>query len=113
MSARRKGWLRHPRTTQERKCNQDKNDGLVRGKRRNLPTSYDDLIIPINKSWKSRRKKQYREDINYFWYEFEYNYRCVQKRAIFKNIIEQLEKIGCYYEYFPGGIRWFGPELKR
>lgn len=58
MSATRKGNYRRPRTTQERKANQEKNDILVRPKRKDLPTSYDDFYIKEEKSWKSKRKQQ-------------------------------------------------------
>ncbi len=55
-------WLRHPRTTQEKRANQGKNNQLVRGKRkpRQLIDSYDDILPTTQKSWKVKRLKQYR-----------------------------------------------------
>lgn len=53
---------RSPRTTQERRM-VDKYQGYVRAKRgkRGLPNSYDDIQIgKKQKSWKMRRKTQYR-----------------------------------------------------
>lgn len=61
MAARKKHWLRHPRTQQERRKSQGKNDLSFRSARRanRLPTSYDDQFPRIQKSWKSRRKTRY------------------------------------------------------
>lgn len=112
MSARKKGWLRHPRTTQERRFNQDKYDLTVRAKRRNLPTSYDDFFISRKKCWKDSRKEQYRvADSNYTWHEFHYSYQNYCERHKFHKIMDQLERLGCYFEWTSKGIRWFGPEL--
>lgn len=63
--------LRYPRTTQEIRANGKRgvidHDGyrvVVRGKRRNLPTSYDDLWLSHLSCnylpWKLQRKKQYK-----------------------------------------------------
>jgi len=51
-------WLRHPKTTAERKANQD---GWCRGKRRpcNLANAYDDWPTTVTKSWKDKRKTQH------------------------------------------------------
>ena len=49
---------RNPRTTQERRFNQS--CPFTRAKRRNIPTSYDDIRVKDNgKSWKKKRKTQY------------------------------------------------------
>lgn len=60
----RKKWvpfLRYPKTTQELRANQDSNDPLVRAKRRNLPTSFDDNFIRKQQGWKYLGyKKQYK-----------------------------------------------------
>lgn len=103
-------WLRHPRTTQEIRANLDKHDRLVRGKRRNLPTSYDDLFVHQQKSWKyKRRKTQYRENSNNFsWHELRYEWH--ERKAIYK-IVDQLQTLGCYFEWLGRGIRWYGPDL--
>ncbi len=107
--------MRSPRTTQELRFNQDKNDPYVRGKRRNLPTQWDDCIITKQKSWKSLgRDHQYREENeNYQWREYHYSdekhiHQCIM---IVINIKNHLEKIGCYCEYIDNGIRWFGPDF--
>jgi len=51
-------WIRHPRTTAERRANQE---GWERPRRRPhlLPNTYDDLWVRSDKSWKKKRKKQY------------------------------------------------------
>jgi len=106
-------WLRYPRTTQELRANQDRSDPYVRGKRRNLPTAYDDQFVRKQKSWKySRiRRKQYREkDLGYDWHEFDCSWRDPERRIIARNIINRLGSLGCFYEYTHKGIRWFGPE---
>ena len=54
-----KPYYRHPKTTQERRAHQG---WRVRAKRTNLPTVYDDICVHHEKSWKSRRKKQYRPE---------------------------------------------------
>lgn len=53
-----KPWMRHPRTTAERRANQE---GWERPRRRPhlLPNTYDDLWVRSNKSWKNKRKTQY------------------------------------------------------
>lgn len=59
--------LRHIRTTQETRANQDgpeerigrKRQLWARGKRRNLPTSWDDIFVPTFKCWKKYRRTQY------------------------------------------------------
>ena len=48
-------WMRHPRTAQELRANQGKNNPLVRAKRRTLPTNWDDNFIREQKSWKYKR----------------------------------------------------------
>ena len=113
MAARKKGWLRHPRTTQERRCNQGKNNKLVRSKRRskNLVNTYDDIFVPRVKSWKKLRKQQYREENNYSWHEFSYDIHCSWHRTFRNKILKELERLGCYFEYIGYGIRWFGPDI--
>jgi len=58
-------WLRNPRTTQERRRNSRPEEyQFTRGKRRRLPTIYDDITLPYfpnHESWKRLRPKQYRE----------------------------------------------------
>lgn len=53
------GWLRNPRTTQERRANQD---GYCRGRRspHRLPSSWDDILVQTERSWKRTRKTQYK-----------------------------------------------------
>lgn len=55
-------YYRNPKTTQEKRANQDRE--YVRGARlgRNLPSLWDDKPIPYRKCWKDRRKTQYRGD---------------------------------------------------
>lgn len=51
-------WLRYPKTTQEKKANQE---NWHRGKRsvKRLPDAYDDYFVKIEKCWKYHRKTQY------------------------------------------------------
>jgi hypothetical protein len=62
-------WLRHPKTTAEKKANQVDRYGehhektsCCRGKRlpHNLPDAYDHYFVHKQKCWKKKRKKQYR-----------------------------------------------------
>ena len=54
------GYLRYPKTTQERRVN-GKRGKWNRAKRnaRNLPSAWDDLWVHREKSWKKKRKTQY------------------------------------------------------
>lgn len=55
-------FCRYPRTTQERRWN-EAYKGFTRGKRRNLPTTWDDIrpSFAYGKSWKrfTKKRKQY------------------------------------------------------
>jgi len=60
-------YYRSPKTTQERRRNGSRLDRFeeseytyVRGKRKDLPTTYDDIQHGYQKSWKKLRKTQYR-----------------------------------------------------
>lgn len=57
------GWARNPRTQQERRINCYDRE-YVRGKRlpNSLPNSYDDIRVRPRKTWKDKRKTQYRVD---------------------------------------------------
>lgn len=107
MAARTRHWLRYPRTTQELRANQDRNDPLIRRRRRNLPTAYDDQIPRTQKSWKKTRKTQYREkaegfswhDVEFHWNSNRSNYCCpmdIPIRQIHDNLIDHLKKMGYY-----------------
>lgn len=56
------GWLRHPKATQELRRVTREERGYIRGARKKLPTSYDDLMqcYARTASWKLSRLKQYR-----------------------------------------------------
>ena len=55
------GWMRNPRTTQERRNTQKHNKYGRRSRNvKTLPTSYDDINIHFDRCWKSKRKTQYR-----------------------------------------------------
>lgn len=56
------GWLRHMKTTQELRAVESANvDQLpFRGKRRNLPTLWDDFFVRAQRTWKRHRKTKYR-----------------------------------------------------
>lgn len=59
------GFLRHPRTTSEKRANQD---GWCRGKRStaSLPDVYDDICPATDghRSWKRHRRTQYRRIVS-------------------------------------------------
>ena len=103
--------LRYPRTTQELRANQERNSPYVRGKRRNLPTAWDDQFIHKQKSWKYLgRDHQYRvTGHGYEWHEYKYSWRDRVKLMIAFNIMEWLDRIGCFYEKTDDGFKWFGP----
>jgi hypothetical protein len=103
--------LRYPKTRQELRANQERNDPYVRGKRRNLPTAWDDNYVHKQKSWKYLgRDNQYRENTNdYDWHEFEFSYRDIERTMIAHNIMDWLERTGCYYKRTRKGLKWFGP----
>ncbi len=124
MAARRKRWLRCPRTTQERRHNQDKHDLLVRATRRNnrLPNAWDDYFPCNEKGWKKKRKTQYREDKTDFeWREFEFDFWDITSRDTMRNLTDQLDRLGYWYDWVRGTprpvsgtlsvIRWYGPEM--
>jgi hypothetical protein len=58
------GWIgcRHPRTAAEIAANAaSADDGFpARGRRRNLPTAWDDLRRHVERSWKAHRRTQWR-----------------------------------------------------
>ncbi len=54
-------YWRHPKTTQERKITCSCNDRYTRGKRRNLPNTWDDIRrsdILVKHSWKKLKKRK-------------------------------------------------------
>lgn len=58
------GWLRHPKTTQERREHSDPETAeYVRAKRApmNLPNYYDDAPRGKQKSWKKQRRQRWKE----------------------------------------------------
>ena len=55
--ARVKDILRYPKTLQEIKANQD---WPVRGRRKHLPTAWDDQWRDLSRNWKKYRKTQYK-----------------------------------------------------
>jgi hypothetical protein len=50
--------IRRPKTTQERRANQD---GYARGKRRKLPDSWTDINRLSNRCWKGYRTQQWKD----------------------------------------------------
>lgn len=114
---------RHPRTTQELRANQDRNDPYIRNKRRNLPTWYDDVpVSKPQKSWKYLgRRKQYRENKDGFeWRTWYYNFQDNLERMVAHDIVKELEATGCYWDYISHsqaqpwhylGVKWYGPDI--
>lgn len=70
-----KPWMRNPKTTQEARYSQDEDHkNFVRSKRnkKNLPNSYDDIIINSEKNWKSKRRKKFNDKpLKQFEYTFD------------------------------------------
>lgn len=63
MRKKQYSYFRRPKTTAERKANDDPEiKNYVRGKRlpKTLPDTWDDQKLTYSKSWKDRRKTQYR-----------------------------------------------------
>lgn len=55
-------YYRHPRTTAERRANENCEFARAKRKGHNLPNPWDDIpVSKPTKSWKDRRRKQYRE----------------------------------------------------
>ena len=55
------GWNRSPRTAQEKRAN-GKRSKWARGRRasHNLPSTWDDVYVHTEKSWKGKRNEQYK-----------------------------------------------------
>lgn len=61
-SGRCRRYWRHPRTAQERRATPTGFKWSRAGRnQKNLPTERDDIIVRLEKSWKRKRKTQYRE----------------------------------------------------
>ena len=123
-SARKNTWgYRHPRTTQERRVSNDKFDLLVRAKRRNLPNSYSDIARSsyyTRKSWKSKRKTQYKVGPKFVWQEFAYDYFCHTDCHVYHKLMDYISENGYFYRrdrcriFHPRHIhvvQWCGPEI--
>lgn len=124
MAATQKRYLRHPRTTRERRYNQDKHDLLIRAKRRNkrLPNAYDDYFPCHQKGWKAKgRKNQYHEcKAGYAKHFFEVDFWDIPSRHQMDLLVHQIKKSGCSYQWDRDnskpfgtlGVHWFGPDFK-
>ena len=53
-------YYRHPRTTAEKRANQDTEYARSKRNISNLVNAYDDIPVCHQKSWKKTRKKQYK-----------------------------------------------------
>lgn len=105
-------FLRHPRTTQERRFNCDEDHKkLTRGRRRNLPSAWDDLWIRDKKSWKEKRKQQHHESKDgWCWREFRWKYGD-ESCQTFRDLLEVLEAGGYWHKSKWECLRWYGPDL--
>lgn len=108
------GW-RHPKTTQELRLNEDPDHKkFTRGKRRNLPTVYDDLqVCSRDKSWKHKRKTQYHQEdtSDWGWHEFHCDYGD-ESYMIYRDLWDKINAGGYWYKHLRWlGIRWYGPDL--
>lgn len=110
MSARiRPGYHRSPRTTQERRANQEHRfSGLVRGKRRNLPNAYDDIFIRRPKSWKGKRRHQRRES-PVSRHEQQFTWRDRESFLAWCQLRDNLERLGIDYTDKRMCVVWFAP----
>lgn len=112
-----KVYLRHPKTTQERRCNQDKFDLLVRAKRRakNLPSAYDDIWVVCSNCWKNKRKTKYHLDKkDWEWRLYTYGKNGLRRPEYEKaqKIAHTLQKMGIYFEWKYGSyLIWYGPDI--
>lgn len=58
---RHRHWYRAPKTTQERRANQDGEYVRLRRRRKDMPDSYSDIPVERHdRTWKQDRKTQYR-----------------------------------------------------
>lgn len=121
------GWLRYPRTQQERREAGDKRNPYVRAKRRavSLPTAYEDIFVHKQKSWKSRRKTRYHVKTKPFaWRSRKFNGWKWGDRCCYR-LIRQLENMGLYcyistedswfdergYSQYTVVVHWYGPDV--
>lgn len=92
------GYYRGVKTTNERRAwyNEDCK-GLVRGRRnpRNLPNAYDDYPISYERSWKRKRKTQYRCGPKRK--KFEAYFQFSQDYYAYRNFTDYLDKHDIYY----------------
>lgn len=115
----RKNWyspcLRYPRTTQEIRENCYFNDPYIRGRRRDLPTAWDDFFVHKQKSWKNLRTTQYRHKDEltkqYRWHSYPYTYGDYVARMAVRNIADKAAQNGCYYKWKWGCLNWYGPSF--
>lgn len=80
MRPKRKRFYRGPHTQNEKKV-WDEHKLYVRAKRRpaNLPSTYDDIRCCIQKTWKVKRQKQYRNESRGKRYEIYLSTHCCER----------------------------------
>jgi hypothetical protein len=113
MRKSRYGSMRHPRTTQEMRSYGDPDHRKYsRSGRHHLPNAYDDIWVCSDKSWKSRRKQQYRIDkTGYALREFQADYGD-ESYQVYRLLWDRILAGGYWHKYVrPSGIRWYGPDL--
>lgn len=105
-------YLRHPKTTQERRSNCDPDHKrYTRGRRRNLPTTYDDIWIKDRKSWKGKRRHQHHDDKSgWEWREFRWDWGD-ESYQTYRRLFDLIEAGGYWYKSKWQCLRWYGPEL--
>lgn len=97
-------WDRRPKTYQERKKNQD---WKVRGKRKNLPTAYDDIPCVVSYSWKDRRKTQYRSSKRGQKHEIVFS--SIEERIYYWHLFQEYvdKDIPCWFSFKEGKFIYY------
>lgn len=118
------GTYRHPKTTAEKRANQNTKYARAKRKGWNLPCVYDDIPVYTSRCWKDKRKKQYirekREKYTFFLkinnnYPLRWMITMYVQRKICKfedyckinNISYEVVKIGQYYKL----IWWYHKDI--
>ena len=128
MAARKKRYMRYPRTTSEKRAYYKCPD-LVRPNRHanRLPDAYDDKLIRHSHSWKKIRRTQYRDKSSQKWC---WRYIILHDDCSTNSVLRQccfciekhLQACKYYYELIYGKlhshksyfiIRWYGPDIGR
>lgn len=97
-------YYRHPKTRQEK----SKNDKYTRAKRRSVPDASDDIKVNHEKSWKSIRKTQYKDNDGKFKKRFYKIKPWCNYNSHFMKWVRQFD-----HAILNGGVIYYGPKYQR